>query len=278
MKTKSSLFFGRRAILFYSLIVPLLRVLILTPLLQILTPNLNLASGVPYAILFFLSDLITLTALFAVLGLSIHAFYTKRNQDATLAFACQCASLVFVGVLLQAGIYCLLAFLDESFTGISFSLCNYSLNTLLTGGLVSALTQSFFGILLLLVILCISFLAAAMLRNRAHLKRIRTDDQTIAEVEEKQNPIRPSVLAVTAIFFFTNLINYVFETLSTLTDFDFNIRLSYLPTILSPYIRLMIYTVLCYYAVYFFATHAAGAALSAKEQSKRPSKVGKKER
>lgn len=278
MKTKSSLFFGRRAILFYAVIVPLLRVLILTPLLQILTPDLNLATDVPYMVLFFLSDLITLIALFALLGISIHAFYTRRNQDATLAFACQCASLVFVGVLLQAGIYWLLAFLDESFTGISISLCNYSLNALLTGGLVSALTQSFFGILLLLAILCLSFLAAAMLRNRAHLKRVRTDDQTIAQSEERQNPIRPAQLAVTAIFFFTNLINTVFETLATLADFDFHIRLSYLSTLLTPYVRLMIYTVLCYYALYFFATRAAGAALAEKEQPKSKSKSGKKGR
>lgn len=273
MKIKSSLFFGRRAILLYALIVPLIRVAVLTPLLQMLTPGLNLASSVPYTILFFLADLITLTALFALLGLSIHAFYTRRSQEVTLAFSCQCASLLFIGVLLQAGVYLLLAFLDESFTGFSLSFCNYSLNALLSGELVNILMQSFFGILLLMIFLVVSFVAVAMLRNRAHLKHIKTDDAVIAQAGEGQNPVRPAVIAVTSIFFAANLLNYLFDTLSLLIAFDFNIRPSYLATLLSPYIRLLIYVVLCYYAVYFFATRAAGAALSEKERTKNGKKT-----
>lgn len=260
MKKKSLLFSGRRAILFWSVGIPLFRVLILTPLLQILTPNLNLTSSIPHTLLFFLSDLLTLTALFALIGLTVHAVYTNRRQDALLAVACQCAGLIFIGVLLQALVYLLLAFLDETFPGSSFSLCNYSLNGLLTGGLTTALMEGFFGILLLLAVLLLSYGTAVLLHGRAQARHVRMSDDAIAGTPEKQNPVRPAVLAVTVIFLAANLINDLFETFSALIDFNFHVRLSYLPELISPYILLLIYTVLCYYTVFFFAVRAAQAA------------------
>ncbi len=260
MKKQSILFSGRRAILFWSILIPLFRALIITPLLQILTPNLNLASSVPYTLLFFLSDLLTLTAFFALIALGIHAIYTNRGSDALLALACQCASLIFIGVLLQALIYLLLAFLDETFPGSSFSLCNYSLNGLLTGGLSTALMQGFFGILLLLAVLLLSFAAAYLLHGRAQVRHIHTDDAAIADAEEKQSPVRPAILAVTVIFFAGNLINDLFETFATLIEFSFHVRLSYLPGLISPYILLLIYTVLGYYVLTLITTRAAQAA------------------
>lgn len=260
MKKSSILFSGRRAILFWSVLVPLFRTLVLTPLLQILTPDLNLSGGVPYAILFFLSDLLTLTAFFALIGLIIHAVYTHRRSDARLALSCQIAGLIFIGVLLQALVILLLAFLDEAFPGSSFSLCNYSLNGLLTGGLSTALMQGFFGVLLLLAILILSYAAICLLHGRAQARHTRLGDAVIADGSGRENPIRPAVLAVTFIFAAGNLINDLFDTVSTLIEFDFNVRLSYLPDLISPYIRLLIYTVLCYYALWFFTVRAADSA------------------
>ncbi|MGM9637408.1 MAG: hypothetical protein ACI3YK_05410 [Eubacteriales bacterium] len=236
---------ARRLILITAVLIPLFRVLILFPLSQILIANFGF--GIPYYILYYLSNLLTQTGLFATLGLIICLIYSGRPVG--FALSCQCLSLIFVAVLLQTGVFWLLAFMDEAILSLPFFLSNYSLSQIESGELVNALMSSFMGVLPILLILFISVALSLWRYQKAKKQRTDLSPAALSSGDDKQNPMRPAIMATLLCYLAVTAINQITETVLTLIEYYNALDLSTLPGLLSPYVLLLIYLILGYYVL-----------------------------
>lgn len=236
---------ARRLILIFALLIPLIRVLLLFPLSQIMISNFGF--GIPYYIVYYLSNLLAQASLFATMGLMICLIYSGRPIG--FALSCQCLSLIFLAVLLQAGVFWLLAFMDEVILSLPFSLCNYSLSQLESGELVNVLMSSFVGILPILLILFISVGFSLRRYQKEKSKRTDLSPAALADSDDKQNPMHPAIMGTLLCYLAVTAINQITETVLTLIEYHGAMNLSTLPDLLSPYVLLLIYLILGYYVL-----------------------------
>ncbi|MGM9680702.1 MAG: hypothetical protein ACI3XR_04265 [Eubacteriales bacterium] len=236
---------ARRLILISALGIPLVRVLILFPLSQIIISNLGF--GIPYYILYYFSNLLTQTGLFATVGLVISLIYSGRPIG--FALSCQSLSLIFVAVLLQSGVFWLLAFLDEAILSLPFSLCNYSLSQVESGELVNVLMSSFMGILPILLIFFVGVALSLWQYQKAKKNRANLSPALLYAEDGKQNPMRSAVIANLFCYLAVTAVNQIVETVLTLIEYSGAMDLGKLPDLLSPYILLLIYLILGYYVL-----------------------------
>lgn len=231
----------RRAILFCTVGVSLLRVLILFPLTQIALANST--STVASSVIETVSSFFTQAGLFVTLGLMIYLIYHAKPVGFLLS--CQCLSLVFIAILLQAGVFWLLAFLDEAILSLPFSLSNYSLSQVESQMLAEAILSALFGILPALLIIFVCFATTHALYQKARRSGLSLTSESLSR-DPRSSPLRSAVNGALAVYLIVCLINLIVETVWTIAEYHNALTPGAIPDLVSPYIFLLIYAIFGY--------------------------------
>ena len=200
------------------------------PLSQMLAAN-SAPSFVKYAV-YYLSEIISVAALFTVLALFTVAVAHEEKRLCRNVLLWELASVVFISFALRIFLYWFTAFLDKQLS-IDFYFNDKTLAHLVKGGaLLSYIMSSFLNMPILLLVL---FVSLHLVRKSYRKSGVRGE----ATMMMKKIPV-VVYLVVATVF-------AVVESVFTIVDLGFAMSFKVVSTILLPYIEIALFSILGYY-------------------------------
>ncbi|MBQ4121031.1 MAG: hypothetical protein IJD35_03350 [Clostridia bacterium] len=221
-----------RLLLFATLGASLIGSLFFFPLSQMLTANG--ADAVWKYLVYYISEIVSVGALFSVLALFTVAVAHEEHTLRKKTMLWEILTLVFISFALRIFLYWLAAFLDKQLM-LDFYFNDKTLDHLVRGGaLLSYIVSSLLNLPVLLLVL---FVSLRLVRSFYRKSNVRGE----AVPMMKKIPV-VVYLAVAVIF-------AAIETGFTIAELGFSLRFQVVTTILMPYIEIALFSLLGYYVL-----------------------------
>ena len=204
--------------------------LIFFPILQMMAAN---AAGTVWKYLvYYLSEIVSVGALFAVLALFTVAIAHEESALRRKALLWEIVSVVFFSFALRIFLYWLTAYLDKQLM-IDFYFNDKTLDHLVRGGaLLSYIVSSILNLPVLLLVLLVS------------LRLVRSSYRKLG-VRGVASPMMKKIPVV--VYLVVAVVFAAIETGFTIADLGFSLTFQVVTTILMPYIEIALYSLLGYY-------------------------------